>query len=273
MKEKQIRETVREAILGEARNYDHTDNLETVRNLTIPDIEPGHFVKFPYETAGGDARDREVFVISPRYKDKIHGLDIGYLSERQIVRLFANVFDRLSPQARDMMKETFPRVLTTGPISKSQSFYRDVVKQLPDVKAAYRTFRHDRIRDGLIQRAKYHPTINGDIMNYLEEDGVPDPRPEAALRAMVLSEVRESREAPLRESEVMDSRYLQNMIGRMKPDFSGDELEVLEYIEHRLNQSYPGGDVTKEDVIDIMKEPSIRDTALNLHEFIDYIWQ
>lgn len=83
------------------------------------------------------------------------------------------------------------------------------------------------------------------------------------------------REELLKEAEVRDSPYLQNVIDRMKVDFAGDEREFLDYIQLRLNQSYPDGDVTKEDVLQIAKEPSIRDTALNVdkYELIDFMWE
>lgn len=155
-----------DVILESDRDYDHRSNMEVDKNLSLGDIRPGMFIQFPYETEGGDGRDREIFVIDPDRSGLVHGLDIGYMRERDIARLFATIHADLSPMAARMLDRTFPREFEAGPIAKDESFYYDVVKQVPEAKQAYRTFRRDRIQGGLISKMNYHPTLSGDLRDY-----------------------------------------------------------------------------------------------------------
>ena len=155
-----------ERVLESDRGYDHRSNMRAERNLSLSGIEPGMFIQFPYETKSGDERDREIFVIDPNRSGLIHGLDIGYMSERDIAKLFANIHADLSPMAAQMLDRTFPREFEAGPIAKDESFYYDVVKRVPEAKQAYRTFRRDRIQGGLISKMSYSPTLSGDLRDY-----------------------------------------------------------------------------------------------------------
>lgn len=154
------------SILESDRNYDHRSNMRAERNLSLSDIEPGMFIQFPYETEGGEDRDRELFVIDPNRSGLLHGLDISYMTEEDIANLFANIHANLSPMAAQMLSKTFPREFEAGPVAKSEEFYYDVVKGLPDAKSAYRTFRLDRIQDGLVSKMSYSPTLSGELQDY-----------------------------------------------------------------------------------------------------------
>jgi len=95
---------------------------------------------------------------------------------------------------------------------------------------------------------------------------------EAKLRKLV-------REELLREQDVIDSKYLQDTIATILEDWdelSGAEREVLEYIKHRLNQSFPGGDVSKDDIHTILNEPGApnasRDPNVDVYELSNLVW-
>jgi len=153
-------------LLESPRDYDHSSNMRAEENISLSGIKPGIFVQFPYQSESGDDRDRELFVIDPNRNGLIHGLDIGYMSERDIAKLFANIHANLSPMAAQMLDRTFPREFEAGPIGKSEDFYYDVVKGIPEAKQAYRTFRRDRIQGGLISKMSYSPTLSGDLQDY-----------------------------------------------------------------------------------------------------------
>lgn len=78
------------------------------------------------------------------------------------------------------------------------------------------------------------------------------------------------------EQKSYDSQYFQRHLRQALDDFDNvTEGKLAEYIITRLNQSYPDGDITKQDLYDIAKEPQIRKTALkaDYREFIDYVWE
>jgi len=153
-------------LLESTRDYDHRSNLKPESNLSLSGIEPGMFIQFPYQKEDSEGRDREVFVIYPNKNGLLHGLDIGYMSERDIAKLFAHIHANLSPMAAEMLGRTFPRKFEAGPVAKGEEFYYDVVKGLSDAKKAYRTYRLDRIQDGLVTKMTYSPTLSGDLQDY-----------------------------------------------------------------------------------------------------------
>jgi len=60
-----------------------------------------------------------------------------------------------------------------------------------------------------------------------------------------------------------DSQYLQRMIRLTAEDMLENDdkatSEMIVYIADRLNQSYPDGDVDRETIEQIMREPGYRD--------------
>ena len=80
----------------------------------------------------------------------------------------------------------------------------------------------------------------------------------------------------------LDSHYLQNSIGLVISDIKRDPdekhmVKVLKFVKDRLNQSYPDGDVTQDNVADLLREPGARNimkkAGTSYYEIIDYIWQ
>lgn len=75
----------------------------------------------------------------------------------------------------------------------------------------------------------------------------------------------------INEMLITDSEYIQNSLKRHIEDIKDDNpeyVEVLEYVINRLNQSYPQGDITKENLLDILSEPSIRKAVSNIKGMI-----
>lgn len=94
---------------------------------------------------------------------------------------------------------------------------------------------------------------------------------EQRLRKLVREEIQS-----LMEQESYDSEYFQDRL-KFGMDDLDDQAEgkLANYLITRLNQSYPDGDITKQDLYDIAQEPQIRDVALkaDYRKLIDYIWE
>ncbi len=78
----------------------------------------------------------------------------------------------------------------------------------------------------------------------------------------------------INEAKEMDSQYLQKRLDDLAKDAKKnkeeDKAEVYSYLSSRLNQSYPGGDVSMVDIEDLLKHPSIRKAWANIpSEVID----
>jgi len=80
----------------------------------------------------------------------------------------------------------------------------------------------------------------------------------------------------------LDSQYLQNSIGLVIDDIKRDPdekhmVKVLKFVKDRLNQSFPDGDITQEDIANILREPNSRGimkkAGTSYMEIIEYIWQ
>lgn len=61
-------------------------------------------------------------------------------------------------------------------------------------------------------------------------------------------------------SQPIDSQYLQDQLRiALEDGYFDREYEVVDHVIHRLYQTYPMGDVTKEDIYAILSEPLGRD--------------
>lgn len=167
--ESRLRELIKEEMyyLKESK---HDSNLVPQENLTIPDIEAGQFVSFPYiPKGGGEERERTVFVVA-NAPDYIHGLDIDYLSEKDLVQFFAHIHAHLDRPAQQMMNKMFDSmgILHAAHVAKPRSFYEDVMKKsrISGINRAYRQYIKDNIGEGLIQRYRYKSSLDGNINSY-----------------------------------------------------------------------------------------------------------
>lgn len=68
----------------------------------------------------------------------------------------------------------------------------------------------------------------------------------------------------------LDSDYLQRQLTILADDMKSDEPKVAKaylFLKDRLNQSFPDGDVSMEDVKSILREPQGRKHSLNLPDW------
>jgi hypothetical protein len=167
--ESKLRQIIEEEIfyLSEGK---HDSNLVPQDNLTIDDIEAGQFVSFPYiPKGGGDERRRNIFVVA-NAPDYIHGLDIDYLSEKDLVQFFAHIHADLDRTAQQMMNKMFDSmgILHAAHVAQPRSFYEDVMKKsrIGGINRAYRQYIKTNIGEGLIKRFRYKSSLDGNINSY-----------------------------------------------------------------------------------------------------------
>ncbi len=82
-------------------------------------------------------------------------------------------------------------------------------------------------------------------------------------------------------NNMLDSQYLQKVIKDVIKDIKRDPDEklmvpALKWVGTRLLQSFPDGDVTQEDIYDILREPGARSVmkkaGTSAYEIIEFIW-
>lgn len=90
-------------------------------------------------------------------------------------------------------------------------------------------------------------------------------------------------ENKLNEVNSLDSDYLMRTIDSIIKDmkrYEPNTSKLLKHLNGRINQSYPDGDVTKKNVIDLLKEPTMRpllkkaesEGFKSYYEIVDYIF-
>lgn len=98
---------------------------------------------------------------------------------------------------------------------------------------------------------------------------------ENKLRRIIREEIQKLTEAD--ENEALDAGYVLSLLMTFVEDESETEAEeeFFEYLYDRVNQSYPDGDITIEDLYDIASEPMIRDVAEEVdgRDAILYFWE
>jgi hypothetical protein len=115
----------------------------------------------------------------------------------------------------------------------------------------------------------------------------PVPTTEKAVPAKILLKIKKKQKQlnikfDMNENnQAIDSDYLQRSIKGVISDIKKDPDEkmmvpVLKWINTRLNQSYPDGDVTYENVVDILREVGARGkmkkAGTTYLEIMDFIW-
>lgn len=126
------------------QTYDHSSKTSAVDSLPYHQMSGGDLVKFDYQKP--DSTDtRRVFVIEPEFEDKLHGLDIQYLSETEIIDLYRDTQnDMFDEGVKEDLQGDLPE-LTTAEIGDGNAFYNNVIDGLNTDQNAYRTFDHDNI--------------------------------------------------------------------------------------------------------------------------------
>lgn len=93
--------------------------------------------------------------------------------------------------------------------------------------------------------------------------------------------VREEVQRVISEQKVYDSKYFRDHLDYFinseyfKDAYGEQEREFLEFLKARIYQSYPDGDITKDDLFRLVKEPDLRkyDTQVSHRKLINQVWK
>jgi hypothetical protein len=85
------------------------------------------------------------------------------------------------------------------------------------------------------------------------------------------------RKSVIKENAALDSDYLQRQLKILADDVKRDEPELASaylFLQHRLYQSFPDGDVSREEIEDLLHEPQGRKYLQNMPEWaIDQLFE
>lgn len=123
--------------MADLREYDHSDRISDSELSTLGATNNGDIVKFTY-MKDGEFETRTVLVLEKNANFKLHGLDLTYISERELVDFFQTAQGNLPNTTSDALEADLP-VLNLE-INNPQSFYESTVKVFPFEQNAYRTF-------------------------------------------------------------------------------------------------------------------------------------
>lgn len=146
--------------------YDHGDKTSEVGNKPYHQLSGGDLIKFDYQKPDS-TETRRVFVIDPQFEETVHGLDIQYLTEDEIIRLYRQTQeDMFGEPTEEALQEDLPE-LTTGDIEDGNSFYNNVIDGFNSDQNAYRTFKHENITSPIPIEIVFEAT-NEDLLDNFE---------------------------------------------------------------------------------------------------------
>lgn len=145
--------------------YDHSDKTSTVGTIPYHQMSGGDLVKFDYQKP--DSTDtRRVFVIEPQFEETLHGLDIQYLTEDEIIDLYRQTQEDMFDEATEEDLQADLPGLITADISDANSFYNNVIDGLNFGQNAYRTFKHENITSPIPAEIVYEATNENLLGNF-----------------------------------------------------------------------------------------------------------
>lgn len=147
--------------------YDHGSRVSEVGTLSYSQMSGGDLVEFEYQKP--DSTDtRRVFVVEPNHEDRLHGLDIQYLSEPEIVKLYRQTQEDMFGEAEEETFQLDLPELTVGDIGDGNSFYENVIDGFITSadQNAYRTFEHSKIVSPIPRELVYETVLESQIDNF-----------------------------------------------------------------------------------------------------------
>ena len=121
----------------------HNKNILNEKASSKSKIVPGSIVRFGY--SGKNVHDSKplVLVLHPRYKGKLHGLNLSYIPESVLKSLWKEVQETVQGKIKRLLKMRLP--LLKPDIGNPQKFYHSRLKgflksKLGKTSAAYRLY-------------------------------------------------------------------------------------------------------------------------------------
>jgi hypothetical protein len=120
------------------REFDHKDQISDKAPTVLQDVESGDFIEFKYLKSSGKTETRKVIVLEKNVDSKLHGIDLRYISEQEILDLVLTAFGFLPDNVSDTLEGFLP-VLDLF-IPNPRSFYDSVIVSFGFEQNPYRTF-------------------------------------------------------------------------------------------------------------------------------------
>jgi hypothetical protein len=136
--------------------YDHGSRTTETERLPYSNMRPGDLVQFDYRKKGEQAETRRVFVVAPDYEGKLHGFDIQYLSQGEVVDLYREVQEDVLDEAeQEASEDALPVLAIEGETGGSTAFYENVSAGFSPAQNAYRTFERTRVTSPVPVRIEF----------------------------------------------------------------------------------------------------------------------
>ena len=124
----------------------HNKNIISEKNTNKMRVVPGSIIRFTY--SGKEVTDSRplVLVLNPRWRGKLHGLNLNYLKEPILKRLWTMVQETVQGKIERLIKLRLP--LLKPDIGNPYSFYHTRLKRFlkgrPNTNA-YRTYNYKNV--------------------------------------------------------------------------------------------------------------------------------
>ena len=122
----------------------HKRRIVQTESAVKEDVKPGHIIRFSYSGKNVNDPQPMVLVLHPNWQGKLHGINIDYVPERVLQRLWNLVQITLQGKIETLAKLRLP--LLKADIGNPKAFYQNrlrkfMQKNLGSTNVAYRTYR------------------------------------------------------------------------------------------------------------------------------------
>jgi len=122
----------------------HRRNIISEKSSSKMKIVPGSIIRFSY--SGKEVNDSRplVLVLNPRYKGKLHGLNVSYLTESNLRKLLGLMRETTQGRIKRLLKLRLP--LLKADIGDPYRFYHSRLRSFLTGKPdCYRTYKYNGI--------------------------------------------------------------------------------------------------------------------------------
>tara|TARA_B100000287_G_C20551878_1_gene748814 strand:+ start:103 stop:561 length:459 start_codon:yes stop_codon:yes gene_type:complete len=130
------------------KKYNHRRNIISEKSITKMKIVPGAIIRFSY--SGKNVNDNRplVLVLNPRFRGKLHGLNVSYIPESVLKQMLDLVRETAQGKIQRLIKLRLP--LLKPDIGNPYSFYHSRLKgflksKLGKTSDAYRTYTYSGV--------------------------------------------------------------------------------------------------------------------------------
>ena len=126
----------------------HKRRIVQTESAVKEDVKPGHIIRFSYSGENVSDPKPMVLVLHPNWQGKLHGINIDYVPERVLQRLWNLVQITLQGKIETLAKLRLP--LLKADIGNPYSFYHSRLKgflksKLGKTSDAYRTYTYNGV--------------------------------------------------------------------------------------------------------------------------------